>query len=158
LQNKTKILFIVGLISTLLISACGNSSKDSASNLKQWTPEEAEKVAALWMPAKTKECEAIIATFQEMQRVLGAVVLAPSPTERTKALTELDTTTKDAVALIELINTSTSDFSIKAYTGKLKTLLPKIAQTSSSSDKEMIDTLTAWKNLIGNPPQTCRNG
>ena len=48
--NKTKILVIVGLISTLLISACGNSSKDSASNLKQWTPEEAKKEFANMYP------------------------------------------------------------------------------------------------------------
>lgn len=157
LTHSAKRLLISGLAASLLLTACGTSSKDASSDLRQWTPEEVKKVAALWTPPKSKECEAIVATFQEMQRVLGAAVLASNPTDRAKALNDIDASTKDAVALLNLIYSSTTDFSIKAYTGKLKALLPKIAQTNSSNSKEMVATLSAWKNLIGNPPQSCRN-
>jgi hypothetical protein len=145
------------LVSVTLLSGCGSSNKSSSSELRQWTPEEVKKVAALWMPAKTKECEAIVVTFQEMQRVLGAEVLASTSEERATAKSDADTSTKGAVALTKLINSSTVDISIKAYTSKLIALLPKITQSSSSSNKELLDTLAAWKDLIGNPPQSCRN-
>ena len=155
-SSKNK-LIALGMVSALLLTGCGKSSKDPIRNGSAWTQKQQDRISRMWLPARSTECQNFITIFQNFNTVINERFASSSQTGISQSIKDFKSFVSEADVALTAMASKSESKSIREYSKKFQTWIDGLSKSDNFTQEKANTLMATAKELIYNPPYDCKN-